>query len=237
MSRFRRHLSLRRALVLGGLAVCLTVGAVVASATPPAGVAGGPILSRGTVTEDMVIGTPTSRTVTRKFSFRVRGKKVTKRVKVKVNSVNTLIACSAAKPCDTAFQQVTINPGGHTGWHNHPGPTYVRSPRAAGPCTTGGPREPRAPATRMARGAASSSPPRTSTPCGTRPPCPWSSTRSTCCRPARRTRRSGPISRSRRTVPPSPSEKSGVFGPRRALKRAAAGPKPACAAAAAFAFA
>ena len=127
MSRFRRHLSLRRALGLVALAVCLTVGAVVAviaSATPPAGVAG-PILSRGTVTEDVVLGNRAKRTVTRKVTFRVQGKKVTRRVKVKVRGVRRLIACSQAKPCDTAFQQVTINPGGHTGWHTHPGPTFV----------------------------------------------------------------------------------------------------------------
>jgi quercetin dioxygenase-like cupin family protein len=109
------------------LAVCLTVGAivaVVASATPGAGVAG-PILSRGTATEDVVIGNPVRKTVTRKVKVRVRGRTVTKRVKVKVRSVRTLIACSVAKPCDTAFQQVTIDPGGHTGWHTHPGPTFV----------------------------------------------------------------------------------------------------------------
>jgi len=114
-------------LVLGGLAVCLTVGAVVAvvaSATPGSGVAG-PILSRGTATEDVVLGNPVRKTVTRKVRIRVRGRTVTKRVKVKVKSVRTLIACSAAKPCDTAFQEVTINPGGHTGWHTHPGPTFV----------------------------------------------------------------------------------------------------------------
>jgi quercetin dioxygenase-like cupin family protein len=128
MSRFRRHLSLRRALVLGGLAACLTVGAVVAvvaSATPPAGVAGGPILSRGTATEDVVIGNPVRKTVARKVKFRVLGRTVTKRVKFKVNAVRTLIACSAATPCDTAVQQVTIDPGGHTGWHTHPGATFV----------------------------------------------------------------------------------------------------------------
>ena len=140
MSRFRRHLSLRRALVLAGVAVSLTVGAVVAvvaSATPAAGVAG-PILSRGTVTEDVVFGAPTSRTVTRKVSFRVRGKKVTKRVKVKVDTVSTLIACSAAKPCDTAFQRVTIDPGGHTGWHTHPGPTFVSVDGGVGTLYHGG---------------------------------------------------------------------------------------------------
>jgi hypothetical protein len=112
---------------LGGVAVSLTVGAVVAviaSATPPSGV-GGTILSRGVVTENIVIGNPVRKTVRRKVTFRVHGRKVTKRVKVKVRSVRTLIACSAAKPCDTAFQQVTINPGGHSGWHTHPGPTFV----------------------------------------------------------------------------------------------------------------
>jgi hypothetical protein len=137
MSRFRRHLSLRRALVLGGVAVCTMVGAVVASATPLNGAAG-PIISRGTVTEDVVIGTPTSRTVTRKVSFRVRGRKVTRRVKVKVNTVSTLIACSAAKPCDTAFQRLTIDPGGHTGWHTHPGPTYVSVDTGVGTLYHGG---------------------------------------------------------------------------------------------------
>ncbi len=68
MSQFQMSLPLRRAFVSGVLAVCLTVGAVVAvvaSATPPAGMAG-PILSRGTVTEDVVIGNPVRKKVTRK---------------------------------------------------------------------------------------------------------------------------------------------------------------------------
>jgi quercetin dioxygenase-like cupin family protein len=72
-----------------------------------------------------VIGTPVRKTVSRRVRVRVRGRSYTKRVKVKVNTVATLIACSQSKPCDTAFQQVTLNPGGHTGWHNHPGPTFV----------------------------------------------------------------------------------------------------------------
>jgi len=128
-------------LVLAGVAVSLTVGAVVAvvaSATPPAGVAGGPILSRGTVTEDVVIGNPVRRTVTRKVRVRARGRTVTRRVKVRVRTVRTLIACSEAKPCDTAFQQVTINPGGHTGWHTHPGPTFVAVAEGGGTLYHGG---------------------------------------------------------------------------------------------------
>jgi quercetin dioxygenase-like cupin family protein len=137
MSRFRRHLSLRRALVLGGLAVCSTVGAGAASATPPAGIAG-PILSRGIATEDVVIGNPVTKTVTRKVKVRVQGKKVTKRVRIKVRTVRTLIACSVVKPCDTAFQQVTLNPGGHTGWHTHPGPTFVAVMEGEGTLYHGG---------------------------------------------------------------------------------------------------
>jgi mannose-6-phosphate isomerase-like protein (cupin superfamily) len=102
----------------------VAVAAVGASAIPPAGVAGS-ILSRGTVTENVVLGTPVRKKVTRRVTFRVRGRTVTRRVRVRVKSVRTLIACSAAKPCDTAFQQVTIDPGGYTGWHTHPGPTFV----------------------------------------------------------------------------------------------------------------
>jgi mannose-6-phosphate isomerase-like protein (cupin superfamily) len=141
MSRFRRSLSLRRASMWGGVVASLTVVAVAAvgaSATPPAGVAG-LILSRGTVTEDVVVGNPVRKTVTRRVKFRVRGRTVTRRVRVRVKSVRTLIACSAAKPCDTAFQQVTVNPGGHTGWHTHPGPTFVAVAQGEGTLYHGGP--------------------------------------------------------------------------------------------------
>lgn len=125
MSRFHTRPPMRRSLVLAGFVACLTVGAEVARATPPAGVAGAPIISRGTATEDVVIGNPASKRVTRRVTVRVRGRSVTKRVKVKVKTVTPLIRCSVAKPCDTAVQQVSINPGGHTGWHTHPGVTFV----------------------------------------------------------------------------------------------------------------
>jgi mannose-6-phosphate isomerase-like protein (cupin superfamily) len=141
MSRFRRSVSVRRALVSGAVAACLTVVAVLAvgaSATPPVGVAGS-ILSRGTVTENVVVGTPVRRTVTRRVRIRVRGRIVTRRVRVRVRSVRRLIACSAAKPCDSAFQQVTINPGGYTGWHTHPGPTFVAVAQGEGTLYHAGP--------------------------------------------------------------------------------------------------
>jgi quercetin dioxygenase-like cupin family protein len=147
MSRFHKRLPLRRILLLAAFVACPTVGAVVASATPPAGVAGAPILSRGTATENVVIGNPATKSVRRTVTLRVRGRTVTKRVKVKVKTVNPLITCSVAKPCDTATQQVTINPGGHTGWHTHPGVTFVSVTQGEGtlyhagaagtPCTSG----------------------------------------------------------------------------------------------------
>lgn len=31
----------------------------------------------------------------------------------------------SSNPADVAIQQVTISPGGYTGWHTHPGPAFV----------------------------------------------------------------------------------------------------------------
>jgi len=117
--------SMRHIFMLGLVAAALTFGAVLASATPPAGIAGGPILARGTAAETFVIGTPQTVTVTKTVRIRVAGKVYTRRVKVKVDTVQRLMTCGGGTACDTAVQQVTINPGGHTGWHNHPGPTLV----------------------------------------------------------------------------------------------------------------
>jgi mannose-6-phosphate isomerase-like protein (cupin superfamily) len=111
------------------LAVCLlaTVAVVAgtAIATPPAGIVGGPIVARGVAGQDIVLGVPGTSTVTRTVRVRVAGKVVTRRVRVTVATVKPLMACGAAAACDLAFQQLTIAPGGHTGWHNHPGPTFV----------------------------------------------------------------------------------------------------------------
>ena len=63
-------------LVLGLAAAALTFGAVLASATPPAGIAGGPILARGTAAETFVIGTPQTVTVGKTVKIRVNGKTI-----------------------------------------------------------------------------------------------------------------------------------------------------------------
>ena len=65
-------------------------------------------------------GCPAKKTV----RFRVGGKLMTKQVSFKYQKVTPLMTCSEATACDTAYQQLTIQPGGYTGWHTHPGPTF-----------------------------------------------------------------------------------------------------------------
>jgi mannose-6-phosphate isomerase-like protein (cupin superfamily) len=111
------------------LAVCLlVVGAGVvgaAVATPGSGIAAGPVVARGIAGQNIVLGTPSSTTVTKTVKVKVGKKTVTKRVSVTVPTVKPLMSCGSAASCDLAFQQLTINPGGYTGWHTHPGPTFV----------------------------------------------------------------------------------------------------------------
>jgi quercetin dioxygenase-like cupin family protein len=120
----RRRVTTLVALLGGSIGAAVVFGAVQASATPPAGIVGGPIVARGVAAQNVVIGTPRTVTMTRTVPVRVNGKTVRKRVSFKVDTVQRLMSCGAAA-CDIAFQQVTIAPGGHTGWHNHPGPTFV----------------------------------------------------------------------------------------------------------------
>jgi mannose-6-phosphate isomerase-like protein (cupin superfamily) len=116
---------MKRLLVLGALAAAFAVGAVFAWATPGTGIVSGPIVARGTAVENVVIGTPRTETVTRTVTVRVSKKKVVRRtVRITVQSVTPLMTCGPTA-CDTAFQHLKIAPGGHTGWHTHPGPTFV----------------------------------------------------------------------------------------------------------------
>ena len=127
----RRSAAQRRSVVLGLLAVvgaggaAVVFGAMQAGATPGAGIVGGPIVARGAAAQDVVLGVPTTTTVRRTVTVRVGRKVVRKRVTFRVPTVRPLMTCAASGPCDIAFQQLTIAPGGHTGWHTHPGPTFV----------------------------------------------------------------------------------------------------------------
>jgi hypothetical protein len=117
---------MKKILVLGAFAAALGAGGVVAWATPGTGIVSGPIVARGVVTQNIVVGTPRTLTVTRRVTVRVSKKRVIRRTfTFTVPSVEPLMTCSTSTPCDSAFQQLKIAPGGHTGWHNHPGPTWV----------------------------------------------------------------------------------------------------------------
>jgi mannose-6-phosphate isomerase-like protein (cupin superfamily) len=95
-----------------------------ASATPGRGFTS-TVLARGAFAQDFTFGIPTLITVKRKVSIKTKSGVVTKTIKIKVDSVRRAITCTPTNPCDTAFQQAMVPPGGSSGWHTHPGATFV----------------------------------------------------------------------------------------------------------------
>jgi mannose-6-phosphate isomerase-like protein (cupin superfamily) len=95
-----------------------------ASATPNLGFVA-TVIARGSFTQNYTFGTPTVVTVKRKVRIKVKRGFITKTVSFKVDSLQRAITCEPTNPCDTAFQQATIQPGGSSGWHTHPGATFV----------------------------------------------------------------------------------------------------------------
>jgi hypothetical protein len=86
---------------LTAVAVAVTVGAAAVStaiATPGSGILAAPVLARGTLDAGQ----------------HHHQHKRHKPVKIRLH-----------RPSDVAVQQVTIAPGGSTGWHSHPGPAVV----------------------------------------------------------------------------------------------------------------
>jgi quercetin dioxygenase-like cupin family protein len=120
MTGGRKRFAIAAGLAIGAAA---TVVAAQALATPGAGAVGS-YVARGPVSQSVVIGVPETKTATKTVRVRVGGKTVTRRVSFTYQSVSSLMTCGATA-CDTAYQQLTIPPGGHTGWHTHPGPTFV----------------------------------------------------------------------------------------------------------------
>lgn len=117
-----------RGLAILGLLVAVAVTtafvATQALATPGSG-ATSSYVARGPVSQSVVIGVPRTATATKTVRVRVGRKVVTKRVRFTYDTVTPLMTCNSSTNCDTAYQQLTIPPGGHTGWHTHPGPTFV----------------------------------------------------------------------------------------------------------------
>jgi mannose-6-phosphate isomerase-like protein (cupin superfamily) len=123
-------------LVRAAAAVGLLVGAVGAVVVPkmfsvePAFATQGTgftttILSRGAIGKNVAFGTPIQLVVKRKVRIKTKRGFVSKTVRIKVPSIDKAITCTDAIPCDTVFQQGTLQPGGSTGWHTHPGPAFV----------------------------------------------------------------------------------------------------------------
>jgi hypothetical protein len=79
------------------------------------------IVARGGLGPNVLFGAPRTAVVKRTVRMKARGRVFRKTVRIKVPSIRKAITC----PCDTAFQQLTIQPGGSTGWHTHPGVTFV----------------------------------------------------------------------------------------------------------------
>ena len=75
---------------------CVTVAAVL---TPPFGIVTAPVLARATFAD------PTD------LKFKIKGQS---QEVIQVNNAQ-----------QTVIQQIVIAPGGHTGWHSHPGPVVV----------------------------------------------------------------------------------------------------------------
>ena len=117
---------MKRIAMIGVLALG-AVGAVVATqalATTGKG-AVSTYVARGPVSQSVVIGVPRTATATKSVRVRVGRKVVTRRVKFTYETFTPLMTCGGSTTCDTAYQQLTIPPGGFTGWHTHPGPTFV----------------------------------------------------------------------------------------------------------------
>lgn len=120
----RRRITPLRLFVVGAVLAAATLGAAGAWATSGTGVVSS-YVARGPVSQSVVIGVPRTATVTKRVRVRVGRTVVTRRVSFTYQTVTPLMTCGASTACDLAFQQLTIAPGGHTGWHTHPGPTFV----------------------------------------------------------------------------------------------------------------
>ncbi len=90
--------------LVGGIALVAGLALIPgqSQATPPAGVVGTPLL-RGSFTDEVGV----------RFKVTLDG-----------DSGGT-IQSRAKNASQVAFQHFTFDPGGHTGWHSHPGPVVV----------------------------------------------------------------------------------------------------------------
>jgi quercetin dioxygenase-like cupin family protein len=89
----------RRQLALAAVVAAFSAAAVAAVLTPGSGVVSAPVYARASFAD------PTD------LKFKIKGQN---QEVVQVNNAQ-----------ETVIQQIIIAPGGHTGWHSHPGPVVV----------------------------------------------------------------------------------------------------------------
>jgi quercetin dioxygenase-like cupin family protein len=95
-----------------------------ASATPGRGFTS-TVIARGMFGQNYTFGIPSTATLKRTVRLKTKTGVVRKTFSFKIPSVLRAITCDPSNPCDTAFQTATIPPGGSSGWHTHPGATFV----------------------------------------------------------------------------------------------------------------
>lgn len=119
----------KRSWFLAAFAVTMVTAGVTlaggALATAPGGVVPTP-LGSGTTAVPLKFSVPKVVTVTEKYRVKTKsGKFVTRTRQVKRTIDSPVVACSATTPCDLIQQRLTIQPGGFSGWHSHPGLVIV----------------------------------------------------------------------------------------------------------------
>ncbi|HSI81688.1 MAG TPA: hypothetical protein VK919_13655 [Solirubrobacterales bacterium] len=90
------------AVTLFAALVATLVAIGVASGTPPSGVKSAAVMARGDFPD-----------------------RVDLKLKFRPAHGNGLRVAQARRAGEVVFQQIVIEPGGHTGWHSHPGPVVV----------------------------------------------------------------------------------------------------------------
>jgi quercetin dioxygenase-like cupin family protein len=119
------RLSRKRRIVMLVVVGLLPVAAGAALATPGTGLT--PVFgARGTVADTLSVNEPRQATVYRWRRVKTKsGKFVLRRIGSRETVSRAIIACAADRQCDFVFQTITFAPGGHTGWHSHPGVLLV----------------------------------------------------------------------------------------------------------------
>lgn len=86
--------------VSAALVAAVGITAGVATATPGSGIVDAPVVARGSFPDRTDV----------RFTFEIDNRRHLARIR---------------ETADTVVQQIVLGPGGHTGWHTHPGPVVV----------------------------------------------------------------------------------------------------------------